>query len=196
MVFNLGYGLVCLVISTAELSFYIGIAGVCNIIFGITKLHSLKKCNSLTYEAQNTCSRNIAVLAGVTTFLHFSVAVVCLFFYENPANYGFYTVIFIAGSAFIKTALAGINSARTRKNRNKIIRYIKLTDAANALISLGLTQRAVLYYTGYGYANIVSGIGGIFFSLCALSICLMMIAKSVKKEESSKGLSCRGKTNK
>jgi len=76
--------------------------------------------------------------------------------------------------------LAAINSIITRKNHSKIIHHIKLSDIANAFIALGLTQRAILYFTEHEYAKLISGIGGVFFGVCALALCLGMFLKKYR----------------
>ncbi|MCL2675009.1 MAG: hypothetical protein FWE84_00215 [Firmicutes bacterium] len=228
MVFNLAYGLTTAIISTVQLSFFIGITGSYSLILGVVKFYALKRYarvktleseatkksqatqngiaenntieseNTIieTIKAQNTinqpaknrsaikeieknCAKNIAICASVISFLHFSFAIVSTFFYdENPSNYTLWIIYFVAAAAFVKILLATINSIRTRKNHSQIIHHLRLTDVANALIALALTQRAILYFVADEYAKIASGIGGIFFSLCAALVCLTMFLKS------------------
>lgn len=191
MIFNIIYGVAYLIISSVKLSLFMGMTGAYSLIFGITKGYSLKRLKTAQNpgdkkdieKIENVCGKNIAVCAAAMSFIHLSFAIVSTFFFEeNPANYTALLIYFIAGSAFVKIALALINSVRTRKNHSKIIHLLKLTDVANSLISLGLTQRAILYFTGHEYAKLISGIGGMVFSLAALTICTVMLLRQLKEK--------------
>lgn len=181
--FGIVYGLVNIVISVMRLSFYIGITGSYSLILGICKFYALKKLlqtrraeNAGTVKSiEENCTKKIAFCTGIMSFLHFSFAIVSTFFYsESPESYDFLFITFISGAAIVKIVLASVQSVRTKKNRGIIIHYVKLVDLANALISIALTQRAILYYTGDMYAKMASGAGGIFFSICAGFVCLSM----------------------
>jgi magnesium-transporting ATPase (P-type) len=187
MLFNIIYGLAATIISMAELSFYIGIFGAYSLIFGIAKFYALRKYraaallgneNAAVREIENNSAKNMATYGAVMSFLVFSFAIVCTFFFEeNPKNYGLWFVYFVAASAFIKVILAVFESIRTRKNHNIIIHHIKRLSLANALIALGLTQRALLYFFDDANARWASGVGGIVFSLLALAVCMTMFLK-------------------
>jgi len=182
--FMVVYGVIACIISAVELSFYIGITGSYSLILGVYKIFALYKYkhiktqNGDVEKIEKQVAWHIAICVAVLSFLHFSFAIVSTFFYdENPSNYGLWFIIFIASVAFVKIVLNTIQSILTRKNHSIIIHYIKLADIANALIALALLQRAILFFTEYPYAKIVSGIGGVFFSLCAVSVCLIMFLK-------------------
>jgi len=183
MLFNIGYGLTTAIISLARLSFFIGITGSYSLILGIAKFYALKKykrARSLENESEAKklemqSAKNITVCAAAISFLHFSFAIVSTFFHdESPSVYTLWFIYYVAGSAFIKILLAAVNAIKTRKSRSAVIRHLKLTDVANAFIALALTQRAILYFVGEESAKIASGIGGLFFSLCAGLVCLYM----------------------
>ncbi|MCL2062127.1 MAG: hypothetical protein FWH03_05865 [Firmicutes bacterium] len=191
LAFNLVYGLAAAIISAVTLTLYLGIIGLYNLIFGITKLYGLwgyKKVTTegLTPEAvqktESELAKNMAICGSVMTFLVFSYSIVDLFFFpENPSNYGLWILIFVAASAFVKLVFSGIESIRAKKSKNIIIYHIKLLGNANGLVALGLTQRAILFFVEYEHARLVSGIGCAFFSLCALAICLTLF-KTYKRQ--------------
>lgn len=199
MIFNIVYGLVNVIISTVEVSLFIGLTGVYSIVFGIAKfygLNNLKKVQDIKSGAEiakieKTSATNISIYAAVMSFLHFSLAVVCIFFFEENSNYAEWFIYFIAIAAIIKIILATINTVRTRKNHNVIIHHLKLMDFANALISLALLQRAIMYFTGYEHAGLIGGIGGVFFSLCAMLICLKMFLRFFERGNAKNGITNR-----
>lgn len=188
--FSILYGITMGVVSSIELSFYIGITGSYSLILGISKMYGLKKYEGIesgmtqdVLEVERKTTRTIAISTSVMSFLHFSFAIVSTFFYEeNPNNYGIVLLWVVSGSAFVKIILSTIQSIRTRKNHNIIIHQIRLASICNALISLSLTQRSILYFVGDELARFGSGIGGIFFSLCAGIVCVLMFTKYKKRE--------------
>jgi hypothetical protein len=191
MTFGVVYGLATAAISLSKLSFYIGITGSYGFILGISKFFALRKYRlAQTEENEDTLKKietdtvkNIAVCATVMSFLHFSFAIVSTFFYdEDPKIYSLWFIVFIAGMTFIKIILNLVQSVRTRKNHSVIIHHIKLADTANSLIALALLQRSILYFKSYPHAKLVSGIGGVFFSLCAFSICWYMYDNYKKRK--------------
>jgi len=186
MVFNIVYGLTTAIISLAVFSLFIGITGMYSLIFGITKYYALNGHKKMletedgeaNRKTENVCAIYTSVCATVMSFLYFSFAIVSIFFFEEaPAVYSSWFIYFIAAAAFIKMILSLTDSIRTRRNHSIIIHHLKLMDFANALISLALLQRAILFFVGYESANLVGGIGVIFFSICALLVCLSMFMK-------------------
>lgn len=200
LVFNAAYGLVNIIISTVELSLFIGTTGIYSIIFGVakgyglTKLKKIKEINEKPDVAETEkaaqvkaiekkTARNISIFAAAMSFLHFSFAIVCIFFFEESTSaYQLWYICFIAAAAFIKIIIAAINSIRTRKKHSIIFHHMKLMDFANSLISLALLQRAILYFLNDDKARFLGGIGGIVFSLAAMLICLGMFFRQHKKD--------------
>lgn len=200
MVFNTVYGLVNVIISAAKLSLFIGMTGAYSLIFGIAKFYGLKnlkktqeiKCKPEIIRIEEITAANISIYALVMSFLHFSLAIVFMFFIEeNPADYNIWFIYFISAAAFIKIILAAVNTVRTGKNSDIIIHSLKSMDFANALISLALLQRAILYFIGYEHAKLVGGIGGVFFSLCAILVCLRIFFKFFKRGDTEDGAADR-----
>lgn len=186
MMFCIVYGLVASIISLAGLSLFIGMTGAYSLILGVYKFYALMKYRlTITQkdaidveQVEKRCAKNIAICAAVLSFLHFGLTVVNLFFFdESPSNYELWFLIFIACSTFVKIGLSTIQSIRTRKNHSLIIHHIKLADMASALIALALLQRTILYFVEDPHAKVASGLGGIFFSLCAAAVCFFMFRK-------------------
>jgi len=122
--FSIVFGLVNLVISTIQLSLYIGTTGVCALLLGLTKLYALSEFRKISLHenevaAQKTelvCMRRIALAMTLVAFLHFSFAIVCLFFFEeSPANYGLYYIVFTAAMTFFNLIFSSVNFMRSKK---------------------------------------------------------------------------------
>lgn len=187
LLFSLGYGLATTILGGIGLSLYTGMIGIYSLFLGLLKYSALKKYVDISLlsdgteiqKAEKNCTKNIAIYATLMSFWLLSFFIVSTFFYVEIPNhlYGLWFVLFVSGLAFVKLILATINSIQTRKNHNKIIHQLKLTDNANALIAIGLTLRTILYFTNFEYARLISGISGIFFGSTALIVCLIMFIK-------------------
>ena len=183
MLFSIAFGVANLGISTARLSLFIGLIGIYSIILGITKFTSYESYKTIqTFDSKNAIrgtearvSKRIAICTGVMSFIIFSFTIVDMFFHEDIMNRGLAYVIFFSTMTFVMSIIAIVNAIRMRKNKSMIIRNLKLVDLAHAFILLALTQRAVMHFVGHDYARLISGLGGVFFSLCGLAVCLIML---------------------
>lgn len=183
------FGLVNIIISLFTLSFYIGFSGTYGLILGIAKLYALVQYGAIQNfenkqgikETEYVVAKRLAHTTAILSFLHFSFAIVCTFFYDvPPKSYEQIFILYFAASAIANIIVTTADAIRTRKNRSIIIHHLKLIGLANALISLSVTQRIILFYTEHGLAKTISGIGGIFFSVAAAIVCLLMYKKSTR----------------
>lgn len=181
------WGFLTTIIGGFQLSFYVGFTGVYLLIFGITKLTAYEQYKTIqTFDNKQAIkeiewqvSRRIAIVAAIMSFMHFSFIIVITFFHEeNPANYSELLIYFFGGMAVANIMIAMMHAIRAVKNKNSIFKCIRLIDLSNILISISLAQRAILYYAEFPYAKLVTAIGGIFFSLCAFGVCLLMFKRS------------------
>lgn len=187
MLFSVVFGIVNMIISLVNLSLYLGLIGIYSVILGITKLTSYERHKTIqTFEnrqavkdVEKLVAKRIAICTAVMSFIVFSFAIVCTFFQEDdPSVYSLIFIYYFGAFAIVNIIISTISALKTRKNRGLIMRHIKLIDLAHALITLALTQRTIVYYVGHEYAKIISGIGGIVFSLCAMGVCLLMLKKA------------------
>lgn len=187
MFFVVLWGFLTTIIGGFQLSFYVGFTGVYLLIFGITKLTAYEQYKTIqTFDNKQAIkeiewqvSRRIAIVAAIMSFMHFSFIIVITFFHEeNPANYSEWLIYFFGGMAVANIMIAIMHAIRAVKNKNNIFKCIRLIDLSNILISISLTQRAILYYAEFPYAKLVTAIGGIFFSLCAFGVCLLMFKRT------------------
>lgn len=167
-----------MIIGFALLSFFIGFTGMCSFIFGTTKIFSLRKYQKA--KTQNDAmfvAWLIFYCVAIISFLHFSFAIVDTFFYHDLIKYNSLIVTFFAVQSFCGIVICSVNAAFGIRNKDIIIHHLNFVDLANAIIALSITQRAILYFAGYEHARLVSCIGGIFFSLLAGSICVILFVK-------------------
>lgn len=181
------WGFLTTIIGGFQLSFYVGFTGVYLLIFGITKWTAYEQYKIIqtfgnkqaAKEIEWLVTRRIAVVAAIMSFMHFSFIIAVTFFHEeNPANYSEWLIYFFGGMAAANILIAVTHAVRAVKNKSNIFKCIRLIDLSNILISISLSQRAILYYAEFPYAKLVTAIGGIFFSLCAFGVCLLMFKRS------------------
>jgi hypothetical protein len=174
--FGFLYGIFLTVFGLAQVSFYIGFTGCYGLILAVSKYFALREV-----KGGKAYSKQIAICTTALGFLHFSFSIVTTFFHEESSrDYNLFLIITVAAIAFVKIIASTIQAVITRKNKNDIIRQIKLFDTANALIGLALLQRTILYFIDFENRKIISAIGGIFFSFCAMTVSLFMFRKHKK----------------
>lgn len=98
---------------------------------------------------------------------------------KRIVNYNLYTGLFIATITFFDIGYSIYGIIRESKNNNFQNKLIKLINLAAALISLELTQTALLSFTMTGIDNsLYNGLIGIIVGICSLIIGIFIITKS------------------
>lgn len=189
MVANVALGIVYVILSMVKLSLFLGFAGAFNIVLAIGKFYALQRLLRIketdekiknTVEMKSIGKINKCTL--ICSALFFSFGFVITFFYEDAANYSFWMIMYVAATAFIKMFSFLISAVVNLRKKSGVGYYVKLMSAAPALISLAITQRAILYFVGDKNASIVSGIGGIVFGLLAMLVGIYMVVKARKEK--------------
>lgn len=191
LLLNFLNGIAKIVLSIFNFSLYFCLNGAYNVVLAsakstaIKKYNSSKKCASKELQERKeikTCY-NLSVFAICISLLYFLFSFLITFFYTDHANYSTPVAIYIATVAFSKLILSIISSTKTKGDDDIIIHHIKLLNLADACVSIGLTQRALLFLNHVQNANLYSGIGGICFSFIALIISIYMIIELKKKKK-------------
>lgn len=100
-----------------------------------------------------------------------------LFIGYTTMKYSMVAGIAIAAITFTEIGVAVRGIAVTRFDRRPVIEAIKLVNLACALISLVLTQTALLSFAYEGDASFYNGISGMIFGAVAALIGLYMVAR-------------------
>ena len=177
------------IIGFAKLSFYIGFTGSCTLFYGITSFYALTRYKTsqgldkaAAEKLEMSVTKKIMNCTAILAFLHFSLAIVVMFFHkESPREYNLFVIIFFGASALVNIVLALISVIKAIRTKSIIVHHIQFIDIASTFVSLALTQRAILYFAGYEHAELVSFIGGLCFSFFAFLMCLPMYFKIKKK---------------
>ena len=124
----------------------------------------------------------LLVIGASAVYLAYSVYI---FLFGSTASYHMYVAIGIAAvTAYeITITLYGLRKARRRKDVYE--ETIRLINLASALISVSLTQTAILSFTNEGDMSRVYAVGDATFGTLALAVGIFMLvrAKGLKNEE-------------
>lgn len=186
MLANLGMGFIKTVLSVFQLSLYLGLNGIYNMTLGTAKMRALKAHKRMSREhdpairaeIERACLIKMSNKTVMISVLYLCFGVISAFFFDDKANYGISVVFLIAVTAFIKLVMNAAGSRRLKNSKDEIIRYIKLVNVADCLVSIALTQRAIMHMVGISRAGFYSGIGEIVFSILALAVSLYMAVRA------------------
>ena len=118
------------------------------------------------------------VLVGSTIYVIYSIV---MYFSAESGEYSMYAGIAIAAFTFVEIGLSIRGTFIERNNKQPLVQAIKLVNLATSLISLTLTQIAILSFTDKSIDPIWNSVGGIFFGACAGLIGVFMIARATRK---------------
>lgn len=144
---------------TKSLSFII--SSSYNLCIGIAKKNIYKSKNN------NSLIGIYVILAGIS-FISYSIWTI---YTHKTVNYSLYTGVVIATVTFFDIGYAIYNIVKNIKEKNKNNKYLSLINLATALISLELTQSALLSFTMSGVDNSLhNGLIGIVVGLSSILI--------------------------
>jgi hypothetical protein len=143
-----------------------------NIIKAIAKQYALKE-HSGHYNTMFWSG--MLVLLASTVYLTYSVYI---FFFGSTSSYHMYIAIGIAAVTTYELVISvqGLRKAKKEKNvREETVKYINL---ASALISVSLTQTAILSFTNEGDMSKAYAVGDALFGMLALLIGILMLVRA------------------
>lgn len=118
----------------------------------------------------------IILISGVA----YIVSCVRLFLGYDQTRYTKIIAISIALFTFVELFISIIGAYQTRKNKQPLIEAVKMTNFCSALISLVLTQTALLSFQEGNY-SFYNGISGTVFGSITICIAIYMITYSYWK---------------
>lgn len=150
-------------------SFSLIISSLYNLSIGIARKYSNKG---------NSFFVGVFVILASIIFVMYSVWIIV---FHKMVNYNLYTALMIATITFydIGYSIYGIRrSIKNNNNQNKLLMLVKL---ATALISLELTQAALLSFTRNNIDNsLYNGIIGIVMGFCSFVIGIIICSSNKK----------------
>jgi divalent metal cation (Fe/Co/Zn/Cd) transporter len=159
-------------------SYFLGIAAMYNIGMALAKRTALKayKTGGQPYFAVGA----IIAVSGIV----FMVYCLRYFFFGNPMQYTELAAIHIAAITFAEIGFASYGIKAASKVKNQAIFAIKLADLTSALVSLVLTQTAILSFTETKDTSFFNGVSGMLFGgIAALIGIYMMIRAALIKRK-------------
>ena len=194
-----------------------GISGVGNIVLGLGKIASgllslsVFVCVNGLYTLGMVLARYCALAGAVRTqevkkqysYYHWSGLILIAasllyliysawsYFHPKEVSYHMYIALAIATFTFTEIGVNLYGMIANRKNRTPLLHAIKTINLAASLISLVLTQSAILAFAdGGGHDPSVNALMGLLSGTCAVLLGLYMlwrIGKLEKKEDFETG---------
>lgn len=158
-------------------SWLLFIHAVYNVIKAVAKHCALKEhsgqYNTMFYSG-------LLVIAASTVYLVYSIYI---FFFGSNSSYHMYIAIGIAAVTVYElvVSMMGLNKAKKKNDvREETVKYINL---ASALISVSLTQTAILSFTNEGDMSKAYAVGDAVFGILALLVGIFMLLRANKLEQ-------------
>lgn len=150
--------------------------------YTVRQYKRIKKSNNkklkLQLEHKNYLQNGIMlILLGISYFFVSSY----MYFKGTNTNMHEYITYLVALIAFYSIGTAIYGMIKYKRNEEPIIKGIKITNFANALTSIVLTQVVLLDTFSPGYDSTINGYTGMGVSLIIMALGLYMII-SIKKE--------------
>lgn len=153
-------------------SLFFIISALYNLCIGFAKLKVYSK-------NENYWSVGLFIIFSSICFILYSIWTIIA---KRIVNYDLYTGIFIATVTFFDIGYSIYGIIKESKNNHVQNKLLKLINLATALVSLELTQSALLSFTMINADNsLYNGLIGIIVGICSLLIGIFIIIKSIKK---------------
>ena len=178
-----------------------GISGICSILLGLGKIVSgvlslsVFVCINGLYTLGMVLARYCALAGAIRTqdphqqYVYYRrsgkilIAASLLyisysawsFFHPKWVSYHMYVALAIATFTFTEIGMNLYGMIANRKNRTPLLHAIKTINLAASLVSLVVTQSAILAFAGQGYNPAVNALMGMFSGTCAVLLGVFML---------------------
>lgn len=143
-------------------------------LYGYRKGHPDAETNEPQREYPACLAVGAIVLASSAIYIIYCLR---LFLFGSDTRYSDIVSITIAAFTFTEIGLAVYGVAGLRHGREPAMLAVKLVNLATSLISLVLTQSALLSFTAEGDSSFYNGLSGMLFGGCAMLIGLGMMLR-------------------
>ena len=176
---SIGWGICKVILAALFRSVLFSISGFYHIAIGVARRENVKKNRKTDFESYIFISL-VTIIASIIYVIY------SLYGYFNGlnANYHMYIAIGIATVSFTDLTLAVIGVVKTRKRNDMQTRIDKLINLVTSLISLSLTQMAILSFTTNSDMSIYNGTGGMIMGGLASIIGIYMLIYVIKNKNS------------
>ncbi|WP_440119324.1 hypothetical protein [Paenibacillus sp. QZ-Y1] len=174
-----------------SLSFFLCINAFYNIGIAVAKYYAAKAHEDLNQghfspdeisKKQYAAYHFIGNIVLASSMVYIIYCSKLLFVAGNITHYPRYIAFIIAAVTFTEIAISLGGAVMARRNNEPVIEAIKLTNFSSSLISLSLTQTAIMSFSYKGDPTFYNGLSGIIFGALAALIGLYMILRTRTKE--------------
>ena len=174
---NFGMGMLKLIGAGLTMSFGLFVSSFYNFFISITKKRIFIKKEIPEYKKYYQIGLLI-IIAGIL-YINYSILVIKL---HLAVSYHMYAAILIATITFTDIVLSIIGIVRAKKKKDIQSEMLKYINLSTALISLSLTQSAILSFKNQNADNsFVNGTFGIIVAILTILIGIYMMLNAKRK---------------
>ena len=169
-------------------SFFLCINAFYNIGIASAKFYAVKShedtINTQSEDIQKKQQAAYHVIGSIVLVTSLVYIVYCIKMFSGGVSpkYHEYIAIAIAAVTFTEIAVSFQGVISARRSNEPVIEAIKLTNFVSSLISIVLTQTAIMSFTYDGDASFSNGLSGIVFGALAALIGLYMIVRNPERK--------------
>ena len=139
-----------------------------------------QKYNHITVGWKSYCIAGCILIVFSLIFVVYCIGMV-FFGLGSGAKYTLITALAVATISFVEVGISIAGVVGSRKKQEPAFIALRLTNAANALVAMALTQVAILSFTIKNDTSQAGGLGGIVFGGLSLAIGIFMVIESYRK---------------
>lgn len=166
-------------------SFWFFINAIFSLVLAICRFFTIKKYQmikkikykNIQKNEEYKCYLQNGIMLIVLGIVYFFVSSY-MYYKGTNTNIHEYITYLVALIAFSSISSAIYGMIKYKRNQDPIIKGIKITNFANALTSIVLTQVVLLYTFSNGYDSTLNGYTGMFVSLIIITLGLYMIVST------------------
>ena len=185
---NFGVGIIKFILSLSIPSFWFFINAIFSLVLAVCRFLTIKRYNKIKVLKDKNLQMNEVyknyiqngVMLIVLGIIYFFVSSY-MYYKGTNTNMHEYITYLVALIAFTSIGTAIYGMIKYKRNQEPIIKGIKITNFANALTSIVLTQVVLLDTFANEYDSTLNGYTGMGVSLAIIGLGLYMII-SMKKE--------------
>lgn len=176
----LAIGKICFGIFTSSL--FVCVNAFYNVGMGLAKHYCLLGIDKSEDDRQQyKYYRIVGVIISLASLVYMIYSVRMFVGHKSSYQYSDGIAAAIAAITFTEIAVNAVGYRSSKKRKVPLLQAIKLTSLASSIISLVLTQTAIMSFAYGGDASFANGLSGIAFGGCAAMIGLYMVIHATAK---------------
>lgn len=187
LLINMAIGIGKIVLSIISSSFFIGVSAFYTFALVLARIFALLGSDS----NKERCSCFICALILIGASILYIIYSIRLFFTKEACSYHQYAALAIATVTFVEIGVNARGVVQERRNHRLFMQALKMVNLASSLISLTLTQAALLSLSEQTEGidrSLATGFLGFLMGTSAAVIGVLLLIKTSRKRSSQPSL--------